>query len=50
MRSLRLRVQLHSVAAIAAFHAAVAFRPGGGCATATANAGIEAPCTEGRIA
>ena len=49
MRSLRLRVQLHSVAAIAAFRDPVPFRPASGRATATANVGIEARCTEGRI-
>ena len=42
MSGLHLRVHLHS--------AAVAFRPGGGCATATTNAGIKARCTEGHIA
>ena len=49
MRSLRLRVHLHSAAVIAAFRAPVPFRPAGGRATATANVGIEARCTEGRI-
>ena len=50
MRSLRLRVQLHSVAGIEAFRAPVPFRPAGGRATATASAGIEVRCTEDRIA
>ena len=51
MNRLRLRAHPHSAAAvIAAFRTAVPFRPAGGCATATANAGIEAPCAEDRIA
>ena len=51
MRGFHLRVHLHSAAAIiAAFRAAAAFRPAGRCATATVNAGIEAPCAEDRIA
>ena len=45
------RVYLHSAAAvITAFRAAIALRPAGGCATATATAGIEAPCAETRTA
>ncbi len=47
---LYFRVYLHSAVVIAAFRAPVPFRPAGGRATATANAGIEARCTEGRIA
>ena len=50
MSRLYFRVYLHSAAVIAAFRAAVPFRPADGCATATANAGIEAPCAEDRIA
>ena len=51
MNRLRLRAHLHSVAAvITAFCAAVPFRPAGGYATTTVNVGIEAPCTEDRIA
>ena len=51
MNRLRLLAHLHSAAAvIAAFRATVPFRPAGGCATATANAGIAAPCAEDRIA
>ena len=51
MRSLHLLAHLHFAAAvIAAFRAAASFRPPGGYATATANAGIEAPCAEDRIA
>ena len=51
MRSLHLLAYLHSaVAIIAAFRAAVAFRPAWGCATATVNAGSEALCAEDRIA
>ena len=46
---LYFRVYLHFVAVIAAFRAPVPFRPAGGCATATASAGIEARCTEDRI-
>ena len=49
MSKLYFRVYLHSAAIIAAFRAPVPFRPAGGCATATANTGIEARCTEGRI-
>ena len=45
------RAHPHSAAVIiATFRATVPFRPAGGCATATANAGIEAPCAEDRIA
>ena len=47
---LPFRVHLHFVAIIVVFGAPVPFRPAGGRATATANAGIEARCTEGRIA
>ena len=47
---LYFRAHLHTAAVIAAFRAAVPFRPAGGCATATVNAGIEAPCAEDRIA
>ena len=51
MSKLYFRVHLHSAAAvIVAFRAAASFRPAGGCATATLNAGIEAPCAEDRIA
>ena len=51
MSRLYFRAHLHTAAAvIAAFRAAVPFRPAGGCATAAANAGIEAPCAEDRIA
>ena len=51
MNRLRLRAHPHSAAVIiATFRATVPFRPAGGCATATANAGIAAPCTEDRIA
>ena len=46
MSSLRLRVHLHSAAVIAAFRATILFRQVGGYATATGNAGIEAPCAE----
>ena len=49
MSKLYFRVYLHFVAIIAAFRAPVPFRPAGGRATATANTGIEARCTEGRI-
>ena len=47
---LYFRVHLHSAAVLAAFRAPVPFRPAGGCATATASAGIKARCIEGRIA
>ena len=47
---LPFRVHLHSAAVIAAFRAPVPFRPAGGRAAATTNAGIEARCTEDRIA
>ena len=48
---LYFRVYLHSAAAvIAAFRIAAPFRPADGCATATVNAGIAAPCAEDRIA
>ena len=51
MSRLYFRAHLHSTAAvIAAFRAAAPFHPIGGCATATANAGIEASCAEDRIA
>ena len=51
MSRLYFRVYLHSAAAvIAAFRAAAPLHPAGGCATATANAGIAAPCAEDRIA
>ena len=50
MSGLHLRVHLHSAAVIAAFRAPVPFRPAGGRAAATTNAGIEARCTEGHIA
>ena len=48
---LYFRVYLHfATAIIAAFRAAVAFRPAGGCVTAAANAGIKAPRAETRTA
>ena len=50
MSRLYFRVYLHSAAVIAAFCAAAPLHPAGGCATATANAGIAAPCAEDRIA
>ena len=50
MNRLHLRAHLHSAVVITAFCAAAPFRPAGGCATATANAGIAAPCAEDRIA
>ena len=51
MNRLRIRAHPHSAAVvIAAFRAAASFRLPGGCATATVNAGIEAPCAEDRIA
>ena len=51
MSRLYFRAHLHSAAVvIAAFRAAASFRLVSGCATATANAGIAAPCAEDRIA
>ena len=50
MNRLCLRAHPHSAAVVIAAFRAASFRPPGGYATATANAGIEAPCTEDRIA